>query len=118
MSGILIPTKGRVRVWGKITPVLGIGAGFNQDLTGRENTFMYSAILGNNDKETAGLFDQIVQFAELEEFIDSPLRIYSTGMIARLGFAIAMAKQPEIILIDEVLAVGDESFQEKCKARF
>lgn len=118
ISGIIRPTEGRVRIWGKVTGLLSVGAGFNLEMTGRENIFLYSAMLGRTDIETKQLFDHIVDFAGLEKFIDSPLRIYSTGMTARLGFAVAMAKRPEIILVDEVLAVGDEQFQEKCKEKF
>ncbi len=118
ISGIVRPTRGRVRVWGKVTSLLGIGAGFNPELTGRENIYLYSALMGRSQGETRRLFDEIVAFAELADFIDAPLRTYSTGMVARLGFAVAMAEEPDILLVDEVLAVGDEQFQRKCKARF
>lgn len=118
ISGIIRPTEGRMQIWGKVTGLLSVGAGFNREMTGRENIFIYSAMLGRTNPETIRLFDGIVGFSGLEKFIDSPLRIYSTGMVARLGFAVAMARQPEIILVDEVLAVGDEQFQEKCKEKF
>lgn len=118
ISGIIRPTAGRVRIWGKVTSLLSVGAGFNREMTGRENIFLYSAMLGRTDRETTYLFDSIVDFSGLEKFIDSPLRIYSTGMVARLGFAVALARQPEIILVDEILAVGDTEFQEKCKQKF
>ncbi len=117
IAGIVRPTSGRLRVWGDVRALLSVGAGFNPEMTGRENTFMLSSMLGRTNRETTKLFDEIVDFSELAEFMDSPLRIYSTGMIARLGFAVAMVNQPEIILIDEVLAVGDGRFQEKCKTK-
>jgi ABC-2 type transport system ATP-binding protein/lipopolysaccharide transport system ATP-binding protein len=117
ISGIVRPTKGRVLVWGNIRSLLSVGAGFNPELTGRENIFMYSSMLGRSDNETKALLEEIIDFSEIEKFIDSPVRIYSTGMIARLGFSIAMVNLPEIILIDEVLAVGDAAFREKCMKR-
>jgi ABC-2 type transport system ATP-binding protein len=118
VSGILRPTSGRVRVWGETSPLLGVGSGFHLELTGRENIFLYSSMLGRRRSETEELFNQIVDFSELEDFIDTPMRMYSSGMIARLGFAVAMAKKPEILLVDEVLRVGDEHFREKCTERF
>ncbi len=118
ISAIMHPTKGRVRVWGKGTTLMGVGVGFHPELTGRENIYLYSAFLGRSQQDTKKLYREIVEFAELEYFIDSPLRTYSTGMTARLGFAVAIVKQPEILIIDEVLAVGDEEFQRKCKNRF
>jgi ABC-type polysaccharide/polyol phosphate transport system ATPase subunit len=118
ISRIIRPKSGRVRVWGKVSALLAVGAGFHRELTGRENVFLYSSILGRSQAETEQLFHEIVEFAELSDFIDSPLRMYSTGMIARLGFATAMAKQEEILLVDEVLAVGDEMFRQKCRDRF
>ena len=118
ISGIVHPQSGRVRVWGRISGLLGIGAGFHGDLTGRENVHLYSAILGRSAARAFELFDSIVDFAELRDFIDSPLRVYSTGMVARLGFAVAMAEIPEILLVDEVLGVGDDQFQAKCRKRF
>jgi lipopolysaccharide transport system ATP-binding protein len=118
VAGIVRPTTGRLRIWGSVRALLSVGAGFNPELTGRENVFMFSSMLGRTNRETTKLFDQIVDFSELAEFMNSPLRIYSTGMIARLGFATIIASQPEIILIDEVMAVGDARFQEKCKNKF
>jgi len=117
-SRILRPTEGRVRVWGTAAPLLGVGAGFNYDLTGRENAFVYSSILGRRRSETARLMEAIVDFAELGDYFDSPLRTYSQGMVARLGFAVAMAVRPDLLLLDEVLGVGDEAFREKCAVRF
>jgi ABC-type polysaccharide/polyol phosphate transport system ATPase subunit len=118
LAGILRPTEGRVRIWGTPIPLLGVGAGFNPELTGRENVYLYSSVLGRTYTETDSIFDDIVAFAELTDFIDTPIRMYSSGMVARLGFAVAMAKNPEILLVDEVLGVGDEQFREKCAVRF
>lgn len=118
IAGIIRPTAGRVRVWGRVTSLLGVGAGFSHELTGRENVYLYSALLGRSQDRTQALFEQIVDFAELGNFIDAPVRTYSSGMVARLGFAVAMAETPEILLVDEVLAVGDTAFQEKCGVRF
>jgi ABC-type polysaccharide/polyol phosphate transport system ATPase subunit len=118
MSRILRPTQGRLRIWGETTPLMGVGAGFNPELTGRENAFIYSSILGRRQVRTYELMDEIIDFSELGGFIDAPLRTYSSGMVARLGFAVAMAERPEILLLDEVLAVGDEPFREKCSKRF
>ncbi len=118
LSRIILPTKGRVQIWGRVFPLLGVGAGFHPELTGRENIYLYSAILGRSRARTHELLDEIVAFAELEDFIDEPIRIYSSGMVARLGFAVAMAEVPEILLVDEVLAVGDERFKDKCNERF
>ncbi len=118
ISGILHPSRGRVRVWGRVTPLLGVGAGFHGDLTGRENIDLYSAILGRSAQRTRELFDGIVEFSELADFIDAPLRVYSVGMTARLGFAVALADRPDILLVDEVLGVGDEQFRRKCRDRF
>ena len=118
ISRILRPTGGRVRVWGAVAPLMGVGAGFNDELTGRENAYIYSSILGRRRAETTRLMDEIVTFAELGDYFDSPLRTYSQGMVARLGFAVAMAVRPDLLLVDEVLGVGDEAFREKCAARF
>jgi len=118
LSRIIPPSSGRVITRGRITPLLGVGAGFHQELSGRENLFLYSALLGRTRNETKNLFDQIVEFSDLQKYIDSPIRIYSTGMVARLGFSVAMATQPDILLVDEVLSVGDEEFKNKCRSRF
>lgn len=118
LSRIIQPTQGRVRIWGKVSPLLGIGAGFHPELTGRENAYIYSALLGRSKKSTDELMSWIIDFAELENFIDDPIRIYSSGMTARLGFAVAIAERPEILLVDEVLSVGDERFKDKCNERF
>lgn len=118
ISGILNPTAGRVRVWGQVTSLLGLGAGFHPDLSGRENIYLYSAILGRSASQTRARFDEIVEFSELADFIDAPLHVYSSGMVGRLGFAVALAEEPEILLVDEVLGVGDEQFRLKCQRRF
>lgn len=117
IARVLRPTAGRVWVRGRVTPLLELGGGFHPELTGRENVFLNAALLGHSRRKVAERFDWIVDFAELWEFIDAPLRTYSTGMVARLGFAVATAWEPEVLLIDEVLAVGDQAFQRKCQAR-
>jgi ABC-type polysaccharide/polyol phosphate transport system ATPase subunit len=117
ISRILRPTSGRVRVSGRVAPLIELGAGFHPELTGRENVFLNGAILGFSHSEMQEKFDSIVAFSELGEFIDAPVRTYSSGMKVRLGFAIASDVDPDILLVDEVLSVGDEAFQEKCRAR-
>jgi len=117
IGGIERPDEGQVVVQGRIDALLDLGAGFHPDLTGRENVFINGVIAGLTRQEIAERFDSIVDFAELREFIDSPLRTYSTGMHVRLGFAVAAHLEPEILLIDEVLAVGDLAFQRKCLGR-
>jgi ABC-type polysaccharide/polyol phosphate transport system ATPase subunit len=117
VAHIFPPTEGRVRVWGRIAPLLEFGAGFHPDLTGRENVFLNGALLGLSRAALLDAFDRIVAFAELDGFIDAPLRTYSSGMIARLGFAIATEQRPDILLVDEALAVGDQQFRAKCAER-
>jgi ABC-2 type transport system ATP-binding protein len=117
LSGILAPTTGTVAVRGRIASLLELGAGFNGELTGRENVYLNAAILGLSRRETAHHFDEIVAFAELEPFIDNQVKHYSSGQYVRLGFAVAVHVDPDILLVDEVLAVGDESFQRKCLAK-
>jgi ABC-2 type transport system ATP-binding protein len=117
IGGILRPTEGRVVTRGRIAALLELGAGFHPELTGRENVYLNASILGLSRKETDRYFDDIVAFAELEEFIDSQVKYYSSGMFVRLGFAVAVHVDPRILLIDEVLAVGDEAFQRKCIER-
>ena len=117
VSRVLRPTYGRVKTRGRISPLLELGAGFDPELTGRENIYLNSMILGFSRKQIDGLFDKIVSFSGLEEFIDAPLRTYSTGMMARLGFAVATEVQPEILIIDEILSVGDADFQMRSSER-
>ena len=117
ISKVLRPTTGRVRIYGKIAPLLELGAGFHPELSGRENVFLNGALLGYSHDEMSQVFDEIVEFSELAEFIDAPIRTYSSGMYARLGFAVATAHQPEILIVDEILSVGDEAFQRKCNLR-
>jgi len=117
IARVLRPTSGRVWVKGRVAPLLELGGGFHPELTGRENIYLNGTLLGHSRREIEERFDWIVDFAGLRDFIDAPLRTYSTGMVARLGFAVATAWEPEILLVDEVLAVGDQSFQKKCQAR-
>ncbi|HLV99361.1 MAG TPA: ABC transporter ATP-binding protein [Ktedonobacterales bacterium] len=111
------PSSGQVWVWGATSPLIELGAGFHQELTGRENIFINGAMLGFSRRSMQQKFDEIVAFSELGAFIDTPLRAYSSGMVARLGFAVAATTDPDILIIDEALAVGDEAFQKKCIAR-
>jgi ABC-type polysaccharide/polyol phosphate transport system ATPase subunit len=117
MARILVPTQGRIIVVGKTAPLLEVGAGFHPELTGRENVYLNAALLGYSRAQMQTRFDQIVTFAGVQDFIDAPLRTYSTGMVARLGFAVATSVRPDILLVDEVLSVGDVAFQEKCLDR-
>ncbi|HEY1651599.1 MAG TPA: ABC transporter ATP-binding protein [Acidimicrobiales bacterium] len=114
ICGVLQPTSGEVAVRGKLAGLLELGAGFQQDLTGRENIYLNGSLLGMTKSEVDRNFDAIVDFSELEEFIDGPVKFYSSGMAVRLGFAVAVNVDPDILVIDEVLAVGDERFQRKC----
>jgi ABC-2 type transport system ATP-binding protein len=117
IAGILQPTQGEIVTRGRVAALLELGAGFNHELTGRENVFMNASILGLSKKDTELIFDEIVAFSELERFIDMQVRHYSSGMYVRLGFAVAVNVEPDILLVDEVLAVGDEAFQRKCIER-
>lgn len=117
ISRVLRPTEGRVVVYGKIAPLLELGAGFHPELTGRENIYLNGSLLGYSRAEMDACYQSILDFSELHDFIDAPIRTYSSGMYARLGFAVATAHQPEILIIDEILGVGDESFQHKCAYR-
>jgi ABC-2 type transport system ATP-binding protein len=117
ICGVLQPTSGEVAVRGKLAALLELGAGFQQDLTGRENIYLNGSLLGMSKREVDRAFDAIVDFSELEEFIDGPVKFYSSGMAVRLGFAVAVNVDPDILVIDEVLAVGDERFQRKCVDR-
>jgi len=117
IAGILRPTEGQVTTRGRIASLLALGAGFHPELTGRENVYLNASILGLSRAETDARFDDIVAFAELEDFVDTQVKFYSSGMYVRLGFAVAVHVDPQILLIDEVLAVGDEGFQRKCLNR-
>lgn len=117
IAGVTAPSEGEVRVLGRVSPLIELGAGFHPDLTGRENIHMNASILGMSAREIEARFKEIVDFAELHEFVDTPVKRYSSGMYVRLGFAVAVHANPEILLIDEVLSVGDAYFQEKCLAR-
>jgi ABC-2 type transport system ATP-binding protein len=117
VAGILQPTRGEIVTRGRVAALLELGAGFNHELTGRENVYMNASILGLSKKDTDLIFDEIVAFSELERFIDMQVRHYSSGMYVRLGFAVAVNVEPDILLVDEVLSVGDEAFQRKCIER-
>jgi ABC-2 type transport system ATP-binding protein len=117
IAGTIRPTTGEIRVRGRMAAMLELGAGFHPDLTGRENVFLNGSILGFSREHVTRIFDEIVAFAELEEFIDQQVKYYSSGMYARLGFAVAVNLEPDVLLVDEVLAVGDENFQRKCIER-
>lgn len=117
ISGILKPTQGSANVYGKVVPMLELGSGFDMDMSGRENVFLNGAILGYSEQFLKEKYDQIVEFSEIGEFIDIPLRNYSSGMIARLAFSIATVVEPEILIVDEILSVGDANFQEKSHKR-
>ncbi|MHB1162851.1 MAG: ABC transporter ATP-binding protein [Chloroflexota bacterium] len=114
ISGILRPTSGGIHVNGRVSALLELGAGFHPDLTGRENVFLAGTILGMRQAEMKRRFDEIVAFSELERFIDTPVKHYSSGMYMRLAFSVATSVEPDVLLVDEVLAVGDSSFQKKC----
>ncbi|MHB8192966.1 MAG: ABC transporter ATP-binding protein [Bellilinea sp.] len=113
VARVMRPSSGRVVVRGRVAPLLAMGAGFHHELTGRENVYLNGALLGYTRYQIDECFDWIVDFAELRDFIEAPLRTYSTGMMARLGFSVATAVQPDVLIVDEVLSVGDIAFQEK-----
>lgn len=117
ISGILKPTAGETKKIGNIVPMLELGSGFDYDLTGKENIFLNGAILGYDKKFLEEKYEEILKFSELEQFIEVPIRNYSSGMMMRLAFSIATVVNPEILIVDEILAVGDEAFQEKSKKR-
>ena len=117
ISGVLTPSEGKVVRPVATAALLELGAGFQPDMTGRENIFLNSSILGRSRKDTFAVLDQIIEFSGISEFIDTPVKFYSSGMYARLGFSIAIHTDPELLLVDEVLAVGDEPFQKKCLER-
>ncbi len=117
IAGVIKPTKGTTEIFGTLSPMIELGAGFDPDLTGRENIFLNGAILGHNKKFMDSVYDEIVDFSELGPFIDTPLKNYSSGMQARLAFATSTVVKPQILIVDEVLGVGDFHFQEKCEKR-
>ncbi|HLD26636.1 MAG TPA: ABC transporter ATP-binding protein [Patescibacteria group bacterium] len=114
IAGVTQPTKGTIKINGRIAPLIELGAGFHPDLTGKENVFLNGSILGFKKKEMDTLYKHIVDFAELWEFMDQPIKFYSSGMYMRLAFSVAVAETPDILLLDEILAVGDVQFQKKC----
>src|SRR4051812_2935790 len=118
VAGITRPTSGNVRVEGRISALIELGAGFHPEISGRENVFINGIMLGLTKREIQQRFDDIVDFAELREFIDAPVKTYSSGMYMRLGFAVAIHVEPDVLLVDEVLAVGDEGFTHKCLDKF
>lgn len=117
VSRVLTPSSGRVRVRGKVAPLLELGAGFHPELTGRENIYLNGSILGLTRREIDQRIQGIIDFSELHEFIDAPMRTYSSGMWARLGFAVATDTDPDVLILDEIMSVGDETFQKKSEAR-
>lgn len=116
-TGLAIPDQGSIEVSGRVTALLELGAGFHHDLTGAENVRVNAAMMGMSRRETAALFDEIVEFSGVRDFIDEPLRTYSSGMTMRLAFAVAIAAHPELLLIDEVIGVGDQAFFNQCLER-
>ena len=117
IAGVLKPTKGSVTVGGSVAPLIELGAGFDMDLTGRENVFLNGALLGRSRKMMTDVFEDIVEFSELRDFMDVPVKNYSSGMLSRLAFSIATSGEADILIVDEVLSVGDFRFQEKCQER-
>ena len=117
ISGILAPYKGSITVNGSVAPLIELGAGFDQELTARENIFLNGCVLGHSQKFMQEHFDEIVEFAEIQQFLDSPIKNYSSGMKARLGFSVATMVKPDILIVDEILSVGDYKFRKKCEKR-
>ena len=117
LSGVMMPDAGSVGIRGRIAGLIEVGAGFHPDLTGRENVYLNGAILGMSEAEIDAKFDDIVAFSEIERFIDTEVKFYSSGMFLRLAFSVAVHSEPDIFLVDEILAVGDEPFQRKCIAK-
>ena len=117
IAGVMAPTTGDVQIHGRVSPLIELGAGFHPDLTGGENIILNGSILGMSGKEVRERFDDIIAFAELRDFIDTPVKRYSSGMYMRLGFSVAVHSDPGVLLVDEVLSVGDAAFQEKCLAK-
>jgi ABC-type polysaccharide/polyol phosphate transport system ATPase subunit len=117
IAGIYAPSSGTIRTCGRLTAVIELGAGFHPELTGADNVALYAAVLGLRRHELAARYDEIVDFADTRDFMDTPLKYYSSGMEARLAFAVAVCLQPDVLLLDEVLAVGDQAFRDRCQAR-
>lgn len=117
ISGVISPDTGKVQTRGRVAGLIEVGAGFHPDLSGRENIFLNAAILGMSKKETEAAYDSIVEFSEIEQFIDTEVKHYSSGMFLRLAFSVAIHTEQDVLLIDEILSVGDEPFQRKCIAR-
>lgn len=117
IAGILKPTSGTIKVYGTIAPLIELGAGFDLDLTARENIFLNGSVLGFSKKTISDKFDEIVEFSELRDFLDVPMKNYSSGMVARIGFSVATMVRSDILIVDEILSVGDMLFQQKCEQR-
>lgn len=117
ITGIMRPTEGTIKVNGLVAPLLNLGAGFDFEATAKENIYLNGAILGYSKRELAKKYDEIVEFSELQDYMNVPIKNFSSGMVARLGFAIAIDVDPDILLVDEILSVGDENFREKCAKR-
>jgi len=117
IAGVIRPTSGYVKIYGDIAPLIELGAGFDMELTARENVFLNGAILGHTEKFLKERFEEIIDFSELHEFVDVPLKNFSSGMVARLAFSIATLVEPKILIVDEILSVGDIKFQQKCEKR-
>ncbi len=117
VAGVMKPTKGNVKVYGNICPMIELGAGFDMDLTARENIYLNGAVMGYSKELVDSKFDEIVDFSELQDFLDVPVKNFSSGMIARLAFSIATIVEPEILIVDEILSVGDIAFQAKSEAK-
>jgi len=117
LAGVTAPTEGRVAIRGRVAPLISVGVGFHPELTGRENVYVNGTILGLQRSEIDAKLDEIIDFAEIEKFIDTPVKFYSSGMVVRLGFSVAVQSRPDVLLVDEVLAVGDIAFQAKCGIR-
>lgn len=117
IAGVMKPTKGNIEIYGNICPMIELGAGFDMDLTARENIFLNGAVLGYSKEFIEQKFDEIVEFSELKDFLDVPVRNFSSGMVARLAFSVATIVEPEILIVDEILSVGDIAFQQKSQAK-
>lgn len=117
IAGVFKPAEGQIRVFGSVAPLIELGAGFDAELTARENIYLNGAVLGYSRKQMNARFAEIMDFSELHEFVDVPIKNYSSGMVARLGFSIATVNNPDILIVDEILGVGDQKFQKKCGKR-